>query len=130
MLEVAAYLEHDHEHTDVIAFLATIEAKLESGVFCPEDSRPKFATRLNTVWKAYQRNNGISPTPVDQQQQDGPIAADSAPVVVVGCNRAAVEDAHAGFVVGNVSEPDFLTINRKYALRTVSGKFKRLRPIR
>jgi hypothetical protein len=73
MLEVIAHLEHDHEHIDVIAFIATIQSTLESGSFCPEDARPKFATRLNTAWEAHQRNNGVSPAPTERQgQQEGP----------------------------------------------------------
>jgi hypothetical protein len=79
MLEIIAYLEHDHEHADVLAFILTIQDKLEAATFCPEDARPKFVTRLNKAWKAYQLNNGISPTPVKQQEQLEADAVDPAP---------------------------------------------------
>jgi RNA polymerase sigma factor (sigma-70 family) len=114
-LEVSAYLEHGHEPTDVLKFILTIQDKLESGSFCPEESTTKFSTKLLKAWEAYRRNNGVTVTPLEQKERPAP---------VVVANKDAVISAHAGFVAGTVNQYDFLTTTRKFTLRRVKWQFK------
>jgi hypothetical protein len=84
----------------------------------------KKKVKVKRAKSARRAKSGTQGTPTAQQGQQNAIPADSPPVVEVGYNRDAVEKAHAGFVVGDVSEDEFLTTTRKFTRRRVGWKFR------
>lgn len=135
--EIYSYLESQSSSDAVFAFLHSIQEKLADKTFCPEDAKPKFSTRINNAWKAYQQNNGVTVSPDDDQEHGGPVADDPAlvfpPVAVVKedyrvlkrrDNKAAVIDAYSGYLNGVVSESDFFAAIHKFALRKIGRKLK------
>jgi DNA-directed RNA polymerase specialized sigma24 family protein len=133
--EVFGFLESSGSQDDVFAFLFSIQEQLDAKTFCPEDAKPKFSTRINNAWKAYQQSQGISTSPDEQQEQEEGIADDPALSPSVEDkedyrqlkkkqNKATVIAAHSGMKTGTVSERDFLTTTRKFILLKVQGGLK------
>jgi len=122
--EIFSFLEPNATSEDIFAFLTIHSDKIADGSFCPDNL--KFSTKLNKLWKAYSDSNGVTVSPVEEQEQEEAIADDSAlsaPIKAVKL-RTRVEAAYAGFVAGEVSQFDFLTVTREFVLRRVSHKFE------
>jgi DNA-directed RNA polymerase specialized sigma24 family protein len=59
--------EGENSEQNVLAFLLTIQDKLEAGTFCPIGSSVKLSAKLLQAWRRYQRENNFAPQPVDDE---------------------------------------------------------------
>jgi RNA polymerase sigma factor (sigma-70 family) len=117
---------------DTFGFLASIADSLETNTY---STRSKFGAKLKEAFIAFRddgKDVGADDSEDEEQGQHGAIPA---PVVEVGSNRAAVEEAHAGYIQRNcrfhgaslpltVSEDRFLITVRKFTKGRVGWKFR------
>jgi DNA-directed RNA polymerase specialized sigma24 family protein len=110
----------------VLDFIATIGSKLEAGSFCPSDSGDRFSKKLSRAWVSYQKRQPQSPT-AKKRKRVPPIPAPSgelsAPLKRKPLSER-LEESYAGFLKGVVSEDDFLTVSRHFALKRAHRKFR------
>jgi len=135
--EVYSYLEPKASSDDVFAFLLSKRAMIEKKANSPGDARTKFASWLNNAWKAHCENQGISAPSIEDEEQEGAIAGDSAPIVSPSTaikedyrqlkkaqNKSTVIASHSGLVAGTAIFADFLKTNRKFILMKVQNGLK------
>lgn len=122
--EVFGFLEDRASSDDVFAFLHSIQEKLDAKTFCPVDAKPKFSTRINTAWKAYRENNGVTVSPDEDQTQGEAIADDPAPIIgckaTVSVGEKSIRAAYDNYVAKVPdAETHLLGLSLAYVRRTI-----------
>jgi RNA polymerase sigma factor (sigma-70 family) len=123
MVEVFAFLERDdqNDHEDVLAFFTTIQDKLESGCFCPEESTTRFSAKLLKAWTRYQRDNNIQVADEENLLPQAPTL--EPPAKALAPNRVNIEAAYRKRLAGtDGAERDFYKIVYRFAKMRVRDK--------
>lgn len=129
--EVFGFLEDRASSDDVFSFLHSIEDKLADKRFCPESSRTKFASKLNTAWKAWEQSQGISTFSVEDQEQEEAIADDPAPIIgckaTVSVGEKSIRAAYDNYVAKVPdAETHLIGLSLQYVRRTIRSSMENL----
>jgi len=90
--KIISYLSGDDSDQDVLAFIHTISHKLETGRFCPLDSKDRFAKCLSRAWHSYRKQHGLAPTIV-RQKRVGPSEEAYSALIPARATAASIQAA-------------------------------------